>query len=171
MSSVLRLAGVVEDSITDGPGLRMAVFVQGCPHRCEGCHNPQTWPFEGGQEATAEALLVRFAHNPLLTGMTLTGGEPFAQAMALLPLARGVKAMGKELAIYSGYTWEELITQDDGAVRALLRTADILIDGRFVASLRDWDLRFCGSSNQRIVDVARSLAAGRVVQADQERWR
>lgn len=155
----LHIAGVVNDSITDGPGLRFTVFTQGCPHGCEGCHNPQTHPFEGGEETTAEALCVRVAANPLLTGVTLSGGEPFCQAAALVPFARFVRERGLELAAYTGYTWEQLQRLDSDA-RELVSLCHVIVDGRFELARRSLSLRFRGSDNQRILDVAQSLAEG-----------
>lgn len=116
----IQLAGVVNDSITDGPGIRLTVFVQGCPHHCPGCHNQQTWDFAGGQPTTTEELWQQIQQNPLLSGVTFSGGEPMAQAAALLPLAQRIKQAGLELAIYSGYTFEQLLNLPDPAVRQLL---------------------------------------------------
>ena len=99
----LRIAGIQRDSIVDGPGLRYVIFAQGCPHGCEGCHNPQTHDFAGGKDADVEVILKEIAENPLLSGVTFSGGEPFCQAQALLPIAETLKAEGKHLMIYTGY--------------------------------------------------------------------
>lgn len=158
----LRLSGVVKQSIVDGPGLRFTVFTQGCPHRCPGCHNPQTHDFEDGYVAGVDALLTEFDRNPLLKGMTFTGGEPFCQAEALAPLAEAVHARGKDIICYSGYTFEELVVlaEEEEGVKRLLSLTDILIDGRFVLEQRDLTLRFRGSVNQRILSVPESLRTG-----------
>lgn len=169
MCKPVLVAGIVGDSITDGPGIRMTVFVQGCPHHCEGCHNPETHPFEGGKPYTPQELLEKLDKNPLLSGVTLSGGEPFSQAGALLPLAEGVRARGLELAAYSGWTFEELVQQGGDAL-ALLSLCNVLVDGRFVLAERSLSLRFRGSRNQRIVDVQKSLAAGEVVLMHDGRW-
>lgn len=158
----IRVAGFTPESIVDGVGLRFTVFVQGCPHRCEGCHNPQTHPASGGRLYTAEEILEKIGRNPLLTGVTFSGGEPFAQAAALLPLARGVRERGLHLCAYSGYTFEELLELGP-EVRALLEECQVLIDGPFLLAQRTLEKRFAGSWNQRILDVAASLAAGEPV--------
>lgn len=166
----LRLAGVVNDSITDGPGIRLTVFVQGCPHHCPGCHNPQTWPFEGGYEADPAEIMAQIRKNPLLSGVTFSGGEPMAQAAALLPLAQQIKQQNLELAIYTGYTFEQLLQMNDSAVNQLLALTDTLIDGPFIRARRNLDLNFRGSENQRILQAAASLAAGQPIEETAERW-
>ncbi len=166
----IQLAGVVNDSITDGPGIRLTVFVQGCPHHCPGCHNQQTWDFAGGQPTTTEELWQQIQQNPLLSGVTFSGGEPMAQAAALLPLAQRIKQAGLELAIYSGYTFEQLLNLPDPAVRQLLELADTLIDGPFILAQRNLELNFRGSENQRILKAAASLKEGRPVLEEAERW-
>lgn len=168
-AQTLRVAGTVAESIVDGPGLRYTVFVQGCPHGCPGCHNPQTHDFAGGTEMTVQALLDDIARFPHLGGITLSGGEPFCQAAALAALAAALREKGKHLMAYSGYTFEELLALPDPAVRALLEQLDLLVDGRFVLAERSVELRFRGSANQRVLDVPASLAAGAAVWAEQYR--
>ncbi len=146
----LNISGTAEDSIVDGPGLRLAVFAQGCPHRCEGCHNPATWPFDAGRQERTEALAQRALKNPLCAGVTLSGGEPFAQPEAMADLARRVREGGKSVWIYTGYTLEELERGENPSWAALLGQADILVDGAFVLAQRSLELRFRGSRNQRI---------------------
>ena len=104
----LRIAGTVNDSIVDGPGIRFSIFVQGCPHNCEGCHNPQTHDFNGGAIFTTEELLDKVKGNPLLDGVTFSGGEPFCQAEALAKLGKDIKALGLNIITYTGYTFEQL---------------------------------------------------------------
>ena len=166
--SVLRLAGIIRESIVDGPGLRFVVFAQGCPHHCPGCHNPETWAFEGGFETTPQRLLEEMAKNPLLRGVTLSGGEPFCQPGALAEVAEGVRARGKDVLTYTGYLYEELtrMAQEDDSVARLLRATDVLIDGPFRLAERSLELRFRGSRNQRAIDVPASLARGAVVEAE-----
>lgn len=152
--SDLRVCGLVEESIVDGPGLRFVVFVQGCLHHCPGCHNPQTHALDGGSLMDTADLLARFDENPLLSGITLSGGEPFLQPAPLADLAREVHRRGKDVMVYSGYTYEELLQRaaaDDG-VRRLLDEADILVDGPYVEGLRNLELTFRGSENQRVLD-------------------
>ena len=166
----IRVAGLVGDSITDGPGLRLTVFVQGCPHRCEGCHNPQTWPFAGGTWMQPEEIFQKLRQNPLSDGMTLSGGEPFCQCEALLPLAKQVRAAGYSLYAYTGYTFEALYRMEDPFVRKLLQQLNVLVDGPFLLSQRNLTLPFRGSENQRILDVPRSLAAKEAVWTDDADW-
>ena len=162
----LRVAGLVPDSIVDGPGLRFAVFVQGCPHRCEGCHNPATWNAEGGREMTVDEVFSRIRdRREWLDGVTLSGGEPFRQAPALAPLARACRALGLPVMSYTGYTWEELNDPASAPAGAaeLLAQLDLLVDGRFELPKRSLLLRFRGSSNQRVIDVPASLRDGSCV--------
>lgn len=168
MSETLRLAGIVNDSITDGPGLRLAVFLQGCPRRCEGCHNPTSQSFDGGYDMRDEEILEKIKKNPILSGVTLTGGEPFGQAEKLVPLATAIKDLGLELAIYTGYTFEEVLA--DEKMSRLARIADIIIDGEFVLAKRDISQKFKGSKNQRIIDVKESLEKGETVLCVSKRW-
>ena len=178
---MLDLSGILGDSIVDGPGIRTTVFSQGCPHHCEGCHNPETWDFGCGTDMDAETLVKIVGCNPLCRGVTFSGGEPFAQAEGFGKLARLLKAagfarlgkllkeQGYEVASYSGYTFEELLrgTEDQ---KALLETIDILIDGPFLLAEKSLEIAFRGSRNQRILDVPRSLAAGRAVETASKRW-
>lgn len=165
----LQLAGIVPESIVDGPGIRYTIFVQGCPHHCEGCHNPQTHAFGVGTEAAPEDILAELDKKPYLQGVTLSGGEPFCQAEALSGLAAALKARGKHVMAYTGYTFEQLLELDDPFVRALLAQLDLLVDGRFVLAEKSIELKFRGSANQRVLDVPASLAAGKAVWAEQYR--
>lgn len=153
-SARIRLAGLVEESIVDGPGLRLALFTQGCPHHCSGCHNPQTHSFEGGFWLSTAEVLARLQENPLLAGITFSGGEPFEQAQALCPVADGTHNMGLSVVTFTGYTYETLLRRHDPWIDRLLDSTDLLIDGPYVAALRDMELRFRGSSNQRELDRA-----------------
>lgn len=165
----LWVAGFAEDSIVDGPGLRLTVFCQGCPHHCPGCQNPETWPFEGGEELPVAEIAARAGQDPLVRGVTLSGGEPFAQAEPCAALAGLLKSRGYELAAYTGYTFEELLAGTP-AQKELLRQLDILVDGPFRQAECSLELRFRGSANQRILDVPKSLAAGAAVWTQDERW-
>lgn len=168
---MIRVAGVVNDSITDGPGLRYTLFVQGCPHHCPGCHNPQTHPFEGGTLRGAREIGQEILKNPMLSGLTLSGGEPVCQAEALVPLCRMVKERGLEIALYSGYTFEQLIAMEQPEVRELLSLCDVLVDGPFLLEQKSLALLFRGSKNQRILNLPDSLREGRAVEETTERWR
>ncbi len=164
----LRLAGVIRESIVDGPGIRMSIFTQGCPHHCEGCQNPQTHDPNGGYTSHPENILKEIDKNPLLKGVTFTGGEPFMQAGALAELAREIHKRGLDIITYTGFTYEELLQSFDKYPdrKTLLEQTDYLIDGRFVLSRRTLNLLFRGSDNQRIIDVRQSLDSGKVVTAD-----
>ena len=159
----LRIAGTVNDSIVDGPGLRYAVFTQGCPHDCPGCHNPQTHDFSGGKDIDTSEILAQIRKNPLLDGLTLTGGEPICQCTACVALAQGAHAHGLNVWCYSGYTFEELIN-GKAEWRLLLQNIDMLVDGPFLLEKRSLDCRFRGSSNQRLIDVPKSLMANRAIE-------
>ena len=166
----LRLAGVVRESIVDGPGIRMTVFVQGCPHHCEGCHNPQTHDFNGGYEGNIEKILAAFDENPLLRGMTFSGGEPVMQAEALLPLAKAVIARGKNLVLFTGFTMEELfeMSKTRPAVGELVSLCDLVIDGPFVLDEKDLTLIFRGSRNQRLLNGKECMRTQSIVFAEQK---
>lgn len=166
---MLYVAGFANDSIVDGPGIRFTVFFQGCPHHCPGCQNPETWPFEGGSPYTPAQLLALVQRNPLAKGVTLSGGEPFAQAQEMIPFVELLRRHGYEVASYTGYTFEELLAGTQ-AQRQLLALLDTIVDGRFLQQQLTLDLRFRGSRNQRILNVAASLAAGAPVWETAERW-
>ena len=162
----LRLAGVIRESIVDGPGLRMTIFTQGCPHNCEGCHNPQTHDFKGGYISHPENILKAIDEDPLLRGVTFSGGEPFMQPEALAQLAEEIHKRGLDVLTYTGFTFEQIIDSGDDRKLALLKQTDYLVDGKFVLALRSLELHFRGSSNQRIIAVKRSLEEGRAVETD-----
>ncbi len=166
---MLNLAGLVGDSIVDGPGIRMTVFCQGCPHHCKGCHNAETWSFEGGTPMEEEEILQIISSNPLAKGVTFSGGEPFAQAAGFAKLAELLKEKGYEVASYSGYTFEELYDGTEEQ-QELLRKIDVLIDGRYEEAKRNLTLVYRGSSNQRIIDVKKSLEKGEAVEIRSGRW-
>ncbi len=164
----IRIAGIANDSIVDGKGIRFTIFVQGCPHKCRGCHNPQTHDFDGGADTSTEELLAKIKANPLLDGVTFSGGEPFCHAAALAYLAREIHSLGLDIVTYSGYTFEELLAGADAHPEwlELLKETDILIDGRFEEELKSYDVRFRGSTNQRYLDAKESLKQKKAVPAD-----
>ena len=157
----IRVAGLVNESIVDGPGFRFAIFTQGCPHACPGCHNPQTHDFAGGQDMDTEEIIARFRADPLLDGITLTGGDPFCQPAACAVLARAARERIERVWAYTGISMKKRWT-----IRrcALLEEVDVLIDGPFVLAERTLSLRFRGSKNQRAIDVPASLKSGTVVE-------
>lgn len=141
---------MIHDSVVDGEGLRTVVFFAGCPHRCVGCHNPQSWNTCNGTEMTAEEIIKEIAKNPL-TDVTFSGGDPFLQAAEVKKVAKGVKDLRKNLWIYTGYTLEEIQNSQNNDMIELLQYGDVLVDGRFELDKRDLTLPFRGSSNQRII--------------------
>lgn len=159
----LRIAGTVQDSIVDGPGIRYVIFTQGCPHHCPGCHNPDTHDPEGGRIADTNLILEQIFRNPLLSGVTFSGGEPFMQAEALVPVAEEIKAHKKHLMIYTGYLYEQLLKMEERGVQRLLELADVLVDGPFILEQRDLTLQYRGSANQRVIDLAKTRQAGELV--------
>lgn len=152
----IRLSGIEKESIVDGPGLRYVLFSQGCIHKCPGCHNPQTHGFTGGETYEIEDLVREIEENPLLSGVTFSGGDPFNQAEAFNVLAETVRKKGMNIWSYTGYTIEELRSSKDPFQKSLLDQVDVLVEGRFVQSLRTLSKPFAGSSNQRIIDLRRS---------------
>ncbi|MCL2415399.1 MAG: anaerobic ribonucleoside-triphosphate reductase activating protein [Defluviitaleaceae bacterium] len=156
----IRIAGTVNDSITDGPGLRYTVFAQGCRHKCPGCHNPQTHDENGGRLIGIDALIAEAVKNPLLDGVTISGGEPFLQRDALRFLVGRLAEREIDVMVYTGHTWEELILNPENM--NILEKIDYLVDGKFVQSKKSLDLVFRGSSNQRIINVKKSLAEGKL---------
>ena len=145
----IRIAGIVEESIVDGTGIRYAIFMQGCLRKCKGCQNPATHDINGGIIVDTVELLDAVRKNSLLSGITLTGGEPLLQIDAAIELARETKNLGLNVWCYTGYTLEEIAD----SARELLKYVDVLVDGPFVEELRDLELEFRGSSNQRIIDL------------------
>lgn len=161
----LRIAGIARESIVDGPGLRHTIFCQGCEHACPGCHNPETWDPQGGEVVAGETLLKQIPLNPLITGITFSGGEPFLQASALARLAAYFKKLNLNIWVFTGYRWEELMKQiERPGYRELLSYTDVLVDGPFIHTLRTTAYPFRGSSNQRLIAVAQSLDSGAVVE-------
>ena len=148
----IRIAGTVDDSIVDGPGIRYTVFVQGCSHHCPGCHNPHTHDFAGGRVVDTEEIVAQMRGNPLLDGLTLSGGEPFEQPSACAELARQAHALGLNVWCYTGYKYEQLLA-GDASRQALLSELDVLVDGPFLLAERSLDLLYRGSRNQRLIDV------------------
>lgn len=168
MSEKLRISGIIKESIVDGPGIRYVVFTQGCLHKCEGCHNPQTHDLEGGYLIDIDDILAEVKKNPLLDGLTFSGGEPFLQPGPLGELGKAVKAMGFNIIAYTGFTFEQLLelSKKKPDITSLLQVTDILIDGRFELSQKDLLLKFRGSKNQRPIDVQNTLKTGQVVLLD-----
>ena len=157
----LRILDIIEDTTVDGPGFRTSIYCAGCQHHCPGCHNPQSWDMQGGRDVALEEVLCTILDDPF-ADVTFSGGDPMYQAEAFTELARQIKAQSrKTIWCYTGFTFEQLVVNP--CTRALLEQLDVLVDGRFVGELRDEDLLYRGSSNQRLIDVPKSLAEGQVV--------
>ena len=155
----IRIAGLVPESFVDGDGIRFAIFMQGCLRNCAGCHNPETHALDGGRLIDTAKIISAIKKNPLLDGITLTGGEPLLQIDAANELARAAKSLGLSVWLYTGYTFEEVPSN----AATLLESIDVLIDGAFIESQRDLDLQFRGSSNQRIIDIKKTRAQNKIV--------
>lgn len=157
----IRILSVVHDTTVDGPGFRTSIYCAGCGHHCAGCHNPQSWDFRQGDERTVDDLFQDVVSDPF-ADVTFTGGDPFYQAEAFAELARKIhENTEKTVWAYTGFLYEDLLSNP--GQRALLEQVDVLVDGPFVQSLRNEDLLFRGSSNQRLIDVPESLNQGKVV--------
>lgn len=168
----IRLAGIVKESVVDGPGIRMVVFVQGCPHHCPGCHNENTQDPSGGYLSTVQEVIDQLPSNPLVTGMTFSGGEPFMQAEALAVIGKAAKQRNLSVFTYTGFVFETLLEQsrNNPDIAALLAITDVLIDGPFLLEQRDISLAFRGSGNQRLLDVPTSLRQGKAVEWTDPAW-
>lgn len=162
----MRIAGFVEESIVDGPGFRIVIFFQGCAHHCYGCHNPETWDFEGGKEVLFDLIKKIIDDNPYADGITLSGGDPLYQIDASTEIAEYAKSKGLDVILYTGFLFEEVLemTKANQRLKDLLNNVDTLIDGPFILEQRHLSLKFRGSSNQRIIDVKKSLMQNKIVE-------
>ncbi len=168
MSDEIKVAGIVKESIVDGPGIRFVVFTQGCKHKCPGCHNPKTHSFNEGTVVSVDSVINTVSKNPILDGITISGGEPFEQAEACAELADKIRSMGLNVITYTGYTYEHLteLSTKNKQWSKLLDTTDILVDGKFEISKKNGRLKFRGSENQRIIDVKQSRKRNKIILAD-----
>lgn len=146
----IRIAGIIEESYVDGEGIRFTIFVQGCPHKCKGCHNPATHDFNSGRIMDTKEIITMFSKNPLINGITLSGGEPLCQIEAVTELAKAAKDLGLDVWCYTGFNYEDVD-------RNFLKYVDVLVDGKFIEEQRDLTLQFRGSKNQRLIDVTKSV--------------
>ena len=161
MSTHIRVIDIVEDTMVDGPGFRTSVYCAGCRHHCPGCHNPQSWSFDAGHDISVDDIMQVIVSDPY-ANVTFSGGDPMYQAVGFTELARAIRQQTqKTIWCYTGFCFEQLV--DMPAQRALLEQTDVLVDGPYIADLRDTDLIFRGSSNQRLIDVQASLRSHRLV--------
>ena len=169
----IKIAGLISESIVDGPGIRFTIFTQGCPHNCEGCHNPETHDYNGGRWEDTDNIFEMIKKDPILDGVTFSGGDPFCQCKPLAELAQKIhshKEFKMNVMAYTGYTYEYLVSHANeyNGFMELLKNLDYLVDGPFVLSKRSLELKFMGSSNQRYIDVQKSLEQGKVVELTQD---
>lgn len=159
----VRLAANIQpDSIVDGEGIRTVIWFQGCLHHCKECHNPETWKFDGGIEFDVEEIKAEIKNLKYQNGVTLSGGDPFFQPIAALEIAKYAHSLGLNVWCYTGFTFEELL-EEDIAKKEFLKNIDVLIDGRFEIAKKSLACKFRGSTNQRIIDVTKSLENNKVV--------
>ncbi len=148
--TTLRVIDIIDGTSVDGPGLRTSIYFAGCDHHCPGCHNPSTWDFSAGRDMSVGEIVEHIVENDF--NVTFSGGDPLYQYEALTILARAIKAASKTIWCYTGFTYEQLAS--DPRYSELLSNIDVLVDGPFILALSDTDLRFRGSSNQRIIDLS-----------------
>lgn len=159
----MRVLKVVEGTSVDGPRLRTSIYLAGCTHQCPGCHNPQSWDPQAGEEMSEDRLMEIIAFNE--APVTFSGGDPLFQAEALASLTARIKReLGYNIWCYTGYTWEQIVQQP--RLMAAMQHIDVLVDGPFVMAERDLDIIFRGSRNQRLIDVPATLTHGRVVEVE-----
>lgn len=160
----IRVISILDETTADGPGFRISIYCAGCENQCPGCHNPQTWDVNAGKDMTVDELFDHIVADEF-SNVTFSGGDPMLRPLGFARLARRIKTeTDKNIWCYTGYTFEHLMTRPDA--RELLRWIDVLVDGPFILARRDEDLLFRGSSNQRILDVPKSLQAQEAVLLD-----
>lgn len=165
MGNNIRLSGIAYESLVNGPGLRRVFFSQGCKHNCKGCFNPDTHDFNGGEEKDMDKLIEDVLRNPMIKGVTFSGGDPFERAEEFAYMAKKFKENGINVWSYTGYTYEYILENidDRSGWRELIDNIDVLVDGKFEESKKEEGLQFRGSSNQRIIDVVKSRKIGEII--------
>ena len=161
----MKTAGLIHDSVVDGPGLRYVVFTQGCTIKCPGCHNPDTWDLTAGTEISVDEIISDMLSNPLTDGLTISGGEPFIQAADCASLAAAAREAGLNVWVFTGYTFDDLYTRavTDSSIKKLLDLTDVMVEGKYIESERTLSVKWCGSKNQKIIDVPKSMINGKGV--------
>ena len=171
--SNIRLAADLQtDSIVDGPGLRAVLWTQGCGHQCPGCQNPQTWDFNGGGLVPIDMVLDAIDELVYQDGITISGGDPMYQPEACNIIAEYCQNKGLNVWVYTGFTYEELMeaAKIKPVYLDFLKKIDVLVDGRFIEAKKDLSLLFRGSSNQRLIDVPKTLKSGNIVLFDENKY-
>lgn len=155
----IRIAGIIPESFVDGEGIRFAIFMQGCLRNCKGCQNPATHDLNGGKIFDTKEIIQSIKKNPLLSGITLSGGEPLLQISPAAELARAAKNLGLNVWCYTGYKFEKIPEEAE----ELLKNVDVLVDGEYIEELRDLELNFRGSKNQRVIDLNKTRQLKKIV--------
>lgn len=165
MDNTIRLSGIAYESLVNGPGIRRVFFSQGCKHNCDGCFNPDTHDFNGGELRNMDELIEDVRANPMIKGITFSGGDPLEQADKFAYMAKKFKAMNLNIWCYTGYKYEEIVIKfnENKALKELVENIDVLIDGKFDKSKKEERLKYRGSSNQRVIDVKKSLDNNEVI--------
>ena len=168
----MRIAQIRKMDISNGEGIGVSLFTQFCPFHCPGCHNTQSHDFTGGRVVDTDLILKQVFANPLLSGITLSGGDPLCQPEPCLVLAQAAHSRGLNVWCYTGYTLEKLLEEHDPARMALLENIDVLVDGPFLLAQKSLELKYCGSRNQRLIDMKKTLSSGSIVlwQDDLSSW-
>ena len=167
----LAVPNIETDSIVDGEGIRSVIWFQGCSHNCEGCHNPETHDFNAGYETKIKDVKKQIDELELQSGVTFSGGDPMMQVEALAELARYVKEKGMNVWCYTGYLFDDILKlalKNESYMNAL-KNIDVLVDGKFVLALKSLNVPFRGSSNQRIIDVQKSIEKNKVILVEKYR--
>ncbi len=159
----LRVAGIVKESVVDGPGFRYVIFAQGCTHGCKGCHNPDTHALDGGYGVDVDSLIEDIKQSRYIDGVTFSGGEPLLQGDAFIHIAEKLKELNVNIVCYTGFTFEEIMESGHESHIRLLELVDMLIDGPYIEELKDLSLTYRGSRNQRVIDVKSSIREQRVI--------
>lgn len=157
MDELIRIAGYAHDSVVDGAGIRFTVFFQGCGHKCKGCHNLSTHAFDGGVAVSQEVLLKKIIDDCPTRLVTFSGGDPLYQACSILPVVKKLREQGFNIWVFTGFVWEDIYGKDDDKTK-VLHYVDVLVDGKYEEELKSYDLVFCGSSNQRLIDARKTIS-------------
>lgn len=162
----IKISGIVKESTVDGPGFRYVIFTQGCPHKCKGCHNEQTHNIENGYYIKTSEILEEINKNPLLRGITISGGEPFLQANKISKLISKINKKKHDVIVYTGYKFETLLelAKTENKFIDVINQADVIMDGKFILELKSNNTLFRGSSNQRAIDVKKSLNSNDIIE-------
>lgn len=164
MKDTIRLSGIAYESLVNGTGIRRVFFSQGCKHNCKGCFNQDTHDFNGGEERGIDDLIKDTLDNPIIKGVTFSGGDPFERAEEFSYMAKEFKKFGLNIWCYSGYTFEEIIeiSRENQGFNDLINNIDVLVDGKFIEEEKDEEIKYRGSGNQRIIDVKGSIESDEV---------